>query len=140
MAGQPRKFPTPQDLEKKWDKYVEYCEKPQLVKANDRVVPFYKLVSKTGFLKYAKLNRNFYDDYKKLKDFSDILEKIQQDCKTYLLEMGLKGIYNSNIVKLIASANYGMSEKRVLLGDKDNPLEVNITMNSLLDEDLQDER
>ena len=109
--GRPPLFSTPEELQKKWDNYVEYCSNPIIKQTSDKSVIGFKWINKTGFIKYAKLHNNFYNDYKKREGFSEVLENIENDCKNYLLEMGLNGFYNSNIVKLIASAHYGLNER-----------------------------
>lgn len=113
--GRPPHFKTPKDLELKWDEFVEYCEKEN------------KWLNKDKFcIKYGYYC-NLFNEYDKKSDFSGILSRIEKQCKTFLLEKGLENEYNSAIVKLIASADYGMSEKNILAGDKDNPLAVDVS-------------
>ena len=50
---------------------------------------------------------NWGDDY---PEFLQSLEKIVQEQKKRLINMGLSGDYNSTIAKLILSANHGMRE------------------------------
>ena len=52
-----------------------------------------------------------YNWGKKHQEFFDTLERIEQAQKIKLIKRGLKGTYNSNIVKLMLSANHGMHER-----------------------------
>lgn len=47
----------------------------------------------------------------KYKEFSDTLDEINILQKQRLIEMGLSGMYNPLIAKLILSSNHGMKEK-----------------------------
>ena len=132
--GRPPIFKTPEELLNKWEKYKANCTKPKTLIKGETPVTVYTWINKNGFLNYAKLHTNFFTDYSKKPEFSWILDKIEQDCKQYLIDMGLNGLYNYNIVKLVASTHYGMSEKNVVSGDPDNPLNINVSINSLLDD------
>lgn len=68
---------------------------------------------------YAYLNKKFNKSIvlsswklwkSKYKQFSDALEIIEIEQRKRLLNNGLSGAYNANIVKLVLSANHGMKE------------------------------
>jgi hypothetical protein len=117
MADTGRKphFKTPEELEAKWQEFVKECEQTG------------KWINQDKFCLRYGYYCNLFNEYAKKPAFSGTLGMIEKECKNHLLEKGLTGDYNSNIVKLIASANYGMSEKNIIAGDKENPLELSIT-------------
>lgn len=74
-----------------------------------------KLPSFEGFAIYLDtLTSNLVNWGKKHKKFLVALEKIPQEQKKRLIEMGLSGDYNSTIAKLVLSANHDMTEKRAI--------------------------
>jgi len=123
-GGRPPIFKTPEAMKKAFD---EYCNDPEKNKG---------YISKTGFALSYGFNRILYNEYRKKPEFSNILAEIEDRCKQELIRKGLTGEFNSAIVKLVASASYGMSEKNIV--DQNIEANVNVTMTSLLDEDLKD--
>ena len=66
-----------------------------------------------GFAKYIGVNKTtLYEWSKEHPEFSNSLEKINEEQKKRLLDKGLSGDYNSTIAKLILSANHGMSDRQ----------------------------
>lgn len=77
-----------------------------------------KLPSIAGLSVYLKIHRSTIYDWAKeedKKEFSDILEEILAEQEKRLIENGLSGKYNSNIVKL-ALGKHGYSDKQELTG------------------------
>jgi hypothetical protein len=97
-VGRPPIFKTPEELQKKINEYLKECEEKD------------NWASKLGFCVFAKVANDCLYELKKKTEFSDTLHALEQLSQETLLQKGLKGQYNSQIVKLIASANYGMRE------------------------------
>ncbi len=108
MAGRPLTFPTPEDLSNTWEEYKKKMTATQ------------GWINKEHFLRETGNYINLLNEYAKKPAFSGVLLQIETDCKQYLLEKGLKNEYNPTIVKLIAAANYGMSDKIDTKNDNTN--------------------
>lgn len=71
-----------------------------------------RLPTVEGFAMYIGVpKRTLYEWRDAHKEFSHSLEKIVEEQRSRLLNMGLSGDYNSTIAKLILSSNHGMAEK-----------------------------
>ena len=97
--GRPRLFRTPEELDNAITLYISACE----TKGD--------WANKEGFCLWYGCYNDLFAEYAKFKEFSATLARISLYSKNSLLNKGLKNEYNSAIVKLIASANFGMSEK-----------------------------
>lgn len=65
-----------------------------------------------GFATYlGVVEKTLYNWAKAHKDFRIALNKIKNEQKQRLIDMGLSGDYNSTIAKLILSSNHGMKER-----------------------------
>ena len=107
----------------KVDEYLAECvdEDKQVVKQSSEKYDMYdnklkvNLPTVEGFALWLGIPKSTLYDWKKNhEDFSDSLEKIVEEQRKRLLNMGLSGEYNSTIAKLILSSNHGMSDRGVL--------------------------
>lgn len=107
-TGRPPMFATPEQLR---DAFNEYVAKSL---END------DYISKEGFSLSYGFHKCLYEAYKNKENFAEVLRYIHNYCRNHLLTLGLKNKYNPTIVKLIASASYGMSEKTIQDGTVTN--------------------
>jgi hypothetical protein len=64
-----------------------------------------------GYADFLKVsNKTLYNWAEDIPEFARVLEKINNEQKKRLLDMGLAGYYNPTIAKLILSSNHGMRE------------------------------
>lgn len=76
------------------------------------------LPTKVGFSLYLQVsNRVILNWAEKYPKFMRALETIDSRQKEKLINLGLKGDYNSTIVKLMLSSNHGMCERKHIEGD-----------------------
>jgi len=100
-GGRPPHFKTPEQLEVAWQTYLDKC-----ILSGD-------WITKEHFCSTNGYYTDLFNTYNKKPEFSGVLRKVDQDCKYHLLNRGLKNEHQASIVKLIASCNYGMSEKSI---------------------------
>jgi len=109
--GRPSKY-EPRFCEKV-DEYLSECkdiEDENKLRVN--------LPTVEGFALFIGIpKRTLYDWREVHEPFSHSLEKIVEEQRKRLLNMGLSGDYNSTIAKLILSSNHGMSDKTDLTSD-----------------------
>lgn len=107
----------------KVDEYLAECvdEDKQVVKQSSEKYAMYdnklkvNLPTVEGFALWLGIPKSTLYDWKtNHKDFSDSLEKIVEEQRKRLLNMGLSGDYNSTIAKLILSSNHGMSDRGIV--------------------------
>lgn len=79
-----------------------------------------------------------YERADKNPEFSNALEKIDEEQKRRLVEMWLSGEYNSTIAKLVLSANHWMSETKKI--EQDIKLDANIDVSELTLKQLEEQR
>lgn len=99
-AGRPLIFPTPASMIEAWDKYKKKKEGH-----ND-------LICKENFLVETGNYIGLFAEYAKKSEFSQALEKINNDCKYYVSNRAIKGEYNAAISKLLLNHNYGIRERQ----------------------------
>ena len=104
---------------KKIDTYLKNCKdeeyefqkgvgKMELYEEKVRV----KLPTKEGFAKYLKVSRKtLYNWADENPEFADALDKIMDEQKERLINMGLANKYNSTIAKLMLSHNHGFKDR-----------------------------
>ena len=97
--GAKLKFTTPATLLMEWESYRQRKE------ANN------DLITKENFLIETGNYINLFTEYAKKPEFMEVLKRIFEDCKYYLMNRGVKDQYNATIVKLLLNANYGVREK-----------------------------
>lgn len=119
--GAPTKY-KPEYIDKV-DEYLAECqdEEKQVVKQASEKYEMYdnklkvNLPTVEGFAIFIGVpKRTLYDWRDVHEDFSHSLERIVEEQRKRLLNMGLSGDYNSTIAKLILSSNHGMSDRGVL--------------------------
>jgi hypothetical protein len=112
-GGQPRKIKSPEEMEKLWEEYKDYCNNKTTVKTafSAKEGRFIEGVVSTpisftieGFCLYIGLNRkNFYETYDKLEEYryitTRIREEVEQDARekfeTETLPSKLAGLWMS---------------------------------------------
>ena len=123
----------------KVDEYLAECqdEEKQVVKQSSEKYDMYdnklkvNLPTVEGFALWLGIpKRTLYDWKDAHEDFSHSLERIVEEQRKRLLNMGLSGDYNSTIAKLILSSNHGYTEKtatdHTTKGDKITSVTVDI--------------
>lgn len=81
-----------------------------------------KLPTIYGFALYVGVSEKTVGNWGKVhKKFRRALDKIKNEQKQRLVNMGLSGDYNSTIAKFILSSNHGMKERKDLTSD-DEPI------------------
>jgi hypothetical protein len=112
VMGRPLKY-TPDELEKKFVDYVEWCRKNPIVtgssvtntsvdgrsygSATQEEKP--RLVSIGGFLIHIGATRRWWRELDDSKmDFSPVKDLIREFCEQYQKEMAAAGIFNGNII------------------------------------------
>ena len=118
-AGRPTKY-TPELVEQAWD-YIENYEKKY-----DHAIP-----SAVGMARVLGLTTTTLYAWAKEeeKEFSDILQHCLDDQHLKLMNDGLRGDFNSNIVKL-ALGKHGYSDKT------ETKLDATVGLTELSDEEL----
>ena len=102
-----------------FEKYLSKCEeghKPTLIptkKGSYITLQNAKLPSIDGYSDFIGFSnetlRNWAAEH---PEFAKTLDKLKSIQKTYLINMGLSGRYNSNIAKLLLGVNHGMVERK----------------------------
>ncbi len=98
-GGRPTKYKPEYATDEFVQEFVKHCKKID------------EVISLCGLAVYVQVCEDTLQEWKSVHpEFSVSLNKIKQLSKNMLFNMGLKGDYNSAIVKLGLSANHGMSE------------------------------
>jgi len=112
MAGQPRRFATPKDMEAELVKYEEY------IKENEK--PFLLI----GFADFCGVHRTILDGYADMKEYSDTISKIKQKAELNLIEGGLTGSYSTPMSIFLAKNNHNYTDKTDVVSDNTHRIEV----------------
>lgn len=137
-VGRPPMFKTKEALEKKIDEY--FANVPTATKhvASGVVVevPVPTITGLSLFLGFCD-RRSFYE-YEEKPLFTHTIKKARTFIEKHYEEMLQVG---NTTGAIFALKNFGWRDQRetVLAGDKENPIEMNMTMSGLLDEDLKDD-
>lgn len=119
--GRPTKYK--QEYIDKVDEYLAECqdEEKKVVKQASEKYEMYdnklkvNLPTVEGYALYIGVpKRTIYEWKDKHEEFSHSLEKIVEEQRKRLINMGLSGDYQATIAKLILSSNHGMSDRGVL--------------------------
>lgn len=118
--GRPRKFETPEELKKEWDKYKKKCNNKKVLvhdfsSKNSEFVTakLKKSVTYTieGFCVFAGISRAaFYEHYANDDEFADTVTLMREECEIDAREKFELGVVPTQLAGLWMS-NYGYSTK-----------------------------
>ena len=111
-GGQPRTFPTPEDLDKAVEEYLNWCEE------NDEV-PYMKEFC----LRLGKCS-DLLEFYKTAPEYSRSIKALKEACELGLAKGALKNKINPTMSIFLLKNNHGMKDKQEVSGDKDAPLTI----------------
>lgn len=100
-GGRPTKYKAEYSTPAYLNKFIAHC------KRNKRLISICQLAV------YIRVTEETLQSWgKKKPEFLRSLGEIKQLCKNDLVNGGLNGTYNSNITKMLLSANHGTSERQ----------------------------
>ena len=110
--GRPTKFDSPQDFEFKVNEYFDKCDDTEMEVWKGKEGFYGHRPYTLGGLAYhlGMTEKSLYN-YGKTEGYSDIYDMAKSRVEQNLLEQGLFGNYNPNIVKLILTASFGYKEQ-----------------------------
>ena len=131
QPGRPPAFKSPEEM---WEKAIEYFQWAQDTPLEDYAVmkdPNTGALKQTkvkkrraltvwGLCNYLGISQETLYDYKKKKDFSEIVKRIFDVMHQEKVECALTGIYKDSLVARLVK----LPEKHEISGDPDNPLVV----------------
>ncbi len=129
LGGRPTEY-NGLDTLLKANKYIDSCkdEEYQRVKTDgDKTTSYDNLVKVKiptieGLANYLDVARStIYEWKEKHKEFSDIIERLQQEQAERLINNGLAGTYNPTIAKVLLT-KHGYVEKKEITGDDGGPM------------------
>lgn len=98
-----------------------------------------KLPTIEWFALYLGVNKtSIYEWKEKNEEFSNALEKINQEQRKRLLDNGLNWTYNPMIAKLVLSANHGMKETTVQEQTGKDGWPIQVEISTMTDDELMD--
>lgn len=89
----------------------------------------YVIHTRNGFAKYIGVNEDTLVEWEKVYPaFSAAIKAIMENQQDELITRGLSGKYNPTMSIFLLKANHGMieTEKRILAGDKNEPLTIEL--------------
>jgi len=111
-GGKPRRFKTPEVMQKelkKYEKYLEETGKPFLL---------------IGFANFCGVHRTILDGYADKPEYSDTIKQIKQKAELDLLEGAMSGTYNATASIFFAKNNHNYTDKTESVTDNTHRIQV----------------
>lgn len=123
-GGRPLKFASVEEFQSAVDSYFESIQEPRVY--GDNVV--FEPVTITGLALHLDTTRDLLCDYQEKDEFSDAVKKAKLRCENYAERQLYIG--KSATGPIFALKNFGWSDSQDvnLGGQKDNPVEANMTV------------
>lgn len=116
-GGAPEKY-LPEYASSKMKEYLTFCEKgnePTLIptKSSYIVLPNAELPSLIGYAQYLKFSRQTLENWAtRHSDFARALDMLKNIQRSFLINNGLSGRYNSGMARFLLGVNHGMIERK----------------------------
>jgi len=128
--GQPPKYKTAEQLQKKIDWYFEHPPMRQVVVGppNNRTTVNLPCPTITGLCLFLGFeSRQSFYDMEKREGFSYTIKKARLQMESFYEESGQ---LNNSTFSIFALKNFGWIDKQVIAGEEDEPLSISITVPS----------
>ena len=123
-VGRPRHFDCPVVLFETFKEYVEKCKKEKTP------------LTVSGFCVHIEAYKDLLNEYKKKQEFSGTIKTIYSIIENDI-ELGiLQNMYNTTAGIFNLKNNFGQTDKQEVKQD----IDMNLTINDLLDEDLKNDK
>lgn len=125
MAGRPLKFPTVEDFNSAVDSYFDSIKEPRV--SGETV--YFEPATVTGLALHLDTTRETLCDYQERDEFTDAVKRAKLRCENYAERMLYIGKNATGAIFSLKNFGWKDSQDMNLGGQKDNPVEANLTVN-----------
>ena len=134
QMGRPLLFKTPEEIQVKWNEYIDYCKKFTITLLNNKggttEVPKPRIPTLGEFIsEWLDIHSSTWDLYKEREDFIGTIKKIEDVVKNKKIASLVNGEGNTTGLIFDLKVNYGMNEKTIIDANITS-LPVNLITNS----------
>ena len=134
QMGRPLLFKTPEEIQVKWNEYIDYCKNFTITLLNNKggttEVPKPRIPTLGEFIsEWLDIHSSTWDLYKEREDFIGTIKKIEDVVKNKKIASLVNGEGNTTGLIFDLKVNYGMNEKTIIDANITS-LPVNLITNS----------